>query len=126
MPSAPVAPRPSALDGLVLPENAPRSVVVVVGNNENGILRSVAQDFMGLLPAHGLTPHYVDMNSPGWTDHIAGLLAEGVLFAWGPAGVGARMPHPDGVLWDVLRVPFISVLADSPSWMPANHHVPSR
>ena len=117
---------PSALDGLVLPDDAPRTVIALVGENENGILRGVSQDFMALLAPHGLDAHVLSMSGPNWVSDLAALLDKGVLFAWGPAGAGARLPHPDGLMWDVLRVPFISVLADSPAWLPANHHVPSR
>ena len=124
---APAGPtRPSALDGLSLPAGAPRTVVALVGENENGILRSVSQDFMDLLAPHGLDPQVISMSGPNWLSQLVELLDKGVLFAWGPAGAGARLPHPDGPLWDVIRTPFISVLADSPSWMPPNHHVPSR
>ena len=118
--------RPSALDGLCLPNGAPRRVVALVGENENGILRSVSQDFMDLLTPHGLDPHVISMTGSGWLADLLALLDQGVLFAWGPAGVGARLEHPDGPLWDVIRTPFISVLADSPAWMPGNHHVPSQ
>ena len=118
--------RPNALDGLVLPADAPRAVVALVGENENGILQSVSADFMALLRPHGLEPHVVSMGDPDWLSGLMRLLDRGVLFAWGPAGVGARLAHPDGPLWDVVRTPFISVLADSPAWMPPNHHVPAR
>ncbi len=118
--------RPSALDGLALPADAPRTVLALVGENENGILRSVSQDFMELLRPHGLEPHVVSLSGADWLPDLMRRLERGVLFAWGPAGVGARLAHPDGPLWDVIRTPFISVLADSPAWMPPNHHVPSR
>ena len=123
---APTPPRPSALDGLRLPEGAPRSVAVLVGENENGILRSITGDFMSLLPAHGLDSHCISLCDPGWRAQLDDLIAEGLLFVWGAAGVGARLPHADGLLWDAIQVPFISALADSPCWMPKNHHVPSR
>ncbi len=130
MPHQPAAtvrqPVPNALAGLCLPADAPRTIVAIVGDNENGTLRTVSQDFMGLLPAHGFDPHVIELSDPIWLDRLGSLLQNGVLFAWGAAGAGARLPHPEGLLWETLRVPFISVLADSPCWMPANHHVPSR
>ena len=118
--------KPSALDGLQLPAGAPRTVVALVGENENGILRSVSQDFMSLLPPHGLDTQVITMAGPHWLPRLVELLDQGVLFAWAPAGAGCRLPHPDGLMWDVIRTPFISVLADSPAWMPGNHHVPSQ
>ena len=45
------------------------------------------------------------------------------MLAFGQAGVGGRLLNADGVLWDALRVPFISVLADSPSQLPTNHQI---
>ncbi len=118
--------RTTALDDLDLPDGAPRAVVALVGENENGILRSVSQDFMGLLSKHGLSGHVVDLTDHCWLPDLTDLVNRGVLFAWGSAGVGARLQHRNGSLWDAVKVPFVSVMADSPCWMPANHHVPSR
>ena len=116
----------TALDGMVLPPGAPRTVVALLGENENGILRSLCRGFMDLLPPYGLAGHIVDMRAPGWEAELAGHVERGLLFAWGSAGVGARMPKGDGLLWDAAGVPFISVMSDSPCIMPANHAVPSR
>ncbi len=122
----PTARRATALDGLDLPAGAPRTVVAIIGENENGILRSTSEAFMDLLPPHGLTGRVVDLGNPNWLDELSALLDRGVLFAWGCAGIGARIPHGDGLLWDAVQVPFVSVLADSPCIRPANHNVPSR
>ena len=62
--------------------------MALVGENENGILRSVSQDFMDLLTPHGLDPHVISMTGSGWLADLLALLDQGVLFAWGPAGVG--------------------------------------
>jgi hypothetical protein len=48
-----------------------------------------------------------------------------VLFAWGYAGVGARLSFNGRNLWTTTGIPFISVLADAPFIMPINHHVSS-
>ena len=118
--------RATALDGLDLPAGAPRTVVAIIGENENGILRSTSEAFMDLLPPHGLNGRVVDLANPNWLDKLSVLLERGVLFAWGAAGIGARIPHGGGLLWDAVRVPFVSVLADSPCIRPTNHNVPSR
>ncbi|WP_426955158.1 glycosyltransferase family protein [Muricoccus radiodurans] len=100
-------------------------VVAVIGQNENGILRESASRFMELLRPLGVAGHVLDLFRPDWPATLDALLQERVLFAWGPAGVGAHLPLEGGNLWDALRVPFISVLADHPCIMPRNHHVPA-
>ena len=119
-------PSPSALDGLQLPGSLPRTIVAFVGENENGILRRVTAEMMEIVRPHGLVGHVIDFSDPAWADELRGLLEAGVLFAWSAAGVGARLNPGGQLLWDAVSVPFVSVLSDSPSWMPANHHVPSQ
>ncbi|MBM9403561.1 hypothetical protein JUN65_18475 [Gluconacetobacter azotocaptans] len=43
--------------------------------------------------------------------------------AWGHAGVGARLELQGKNLWDAIKVPFVSVLADPPCWIPHNHFI---
>ena len=116
---------PTALDDLVLPPGAPCIVLAFVGENENGSLRVGSQAFMDLLPPVGLTGHVIDLCRPGWMAELRSYIDRGVLFAWGAAGVGARISDGAGLLWESERTPFISVMADSPCIMPTNHHVAS-
>ena len=114
------------LEDLRLPSSLPRHVLAFVGQNENGILRTHSNDLLELLRPHGFTGQVIDLSSPIWADDLRQALDAGVLFAWGAAGIGARLRPGDQSLWDSVQVPFISLLSDSPAWMPANHHVPSR
>ena len=114
------------LDDLHLPPELPRTILAFVGQNENGILRRHSQDFIDLAEPYGLTGHIIDVSGPDWPDQLRGLLEGGVLFAWGAAGIGARLRPGGAPLWDAVKVPFISMLSDSPSWMPANHRVASE
>ncbi|MBB2155931.1 hypothetical protein HLH33_06345 [Gluconacetobacter diazotrophicus] len=41
--------------------------------------------------------------------------------AWSHAGIGANIDHQGKNLWDTIKVPFVSVLADPPCAMPQNH-----
>ena len=118
--------RSPGLDGLRLPPDLPRHVLAFVGENENGILRVHSKDLIDLLRPHGLTGQVIDMASPSWAEELQRAIEAGVLFAWGAAGIGARLRVGPELLWDSVGVPFVSLLSDSPSWMPANHHVPSR
>lgn len=113
------------LDDLHLPPGLPRTVLAFVGQNENGILRRHSQDFIDLVEPYGFTGHILDLSGLDWPEQLHDLLAQGVLFAWGAAGIGSRLSPGGALLWDAVGVPFISMLSDSPSWMPANHHVPS-
>jgi len=100
------------------------NVVAIIGENANGILDVQSHRFLALLPA-GLTGHVLHLSDPEFPARLDALLRDGIRFAWGYAGVGARLEVRGRNLWDDLTVPFISVLADAPFIMPANHHVRS-
>lgn len=100
------------------------NVVAIVGENANGILDVQSQRFLDLLPA-GLTGHVLRLSDPGFLAQLDALLRDGIHFAWGYAGVGARLTLGGRNVWEAAEVPFISVLADAPFIMPANHHVRS-
>ena len=103
-----------------------RHVVAFVGENENGILASFSQAIMEPLGPMGLQGHLIDLHDPGWADRLQPLAREGIAFAWGSAGIGARLDVGGENLWEMLQVPFISTLADTPSQLLANHRVASR
>lgn len=100
------------------------NVVAIVGENSNGILDVQSRRFMDLLPA-GLTGHVLCLSDPGFLTRLDALLQNGIRFAKGYAGVGARLAVGGRNVWEAAEVPFISVLADAPFIMPANHHVRS-
>ena len=81
---------------------------------------------MDLLTPHGLNGHVVNCHAEGWRGQVQGLLDQGILFAWGAAGIGASLKVNDVSFWDKTGIPFISVLADTPCQLPANHHVAAR
>ncbi|MBP0494465.1 hypothetical protein [Roseomonas indoligenes] len=101
-------------------------VVTFIGENENGILAELNGAFMRRLEPMGLQGHVIDLHQPGWTDRLLPLARDGIALAWGSAGIGATLSAGEGNLWDMLQVPFISVLADTPCQLPANHLVASR
>ncbi len=100
------------------------NVVALVGENANGILEVQSRRFMALLPA-GLHGHVLRLSDPGFVTQLHALMAQGILFAWAYAGVGARLEIGGRNLWEGAEVPFISVLADAPFIMPVNHRVRS-
>jgi len=100
------------------------NVVAIVGENANGILDVQSQRFLDLLPA-GLTGHLLRLSDPRFLTRLDALMQDGIRFAWGYAGVGARLAVGGRNVWEAAEVPFISVLADAPFIMPANHHVRS-
>ncbi len=110
---------------LRLPASLPRAIVAFVGQNENGILRAHSDDFMELAKPYGLTGTVIDLNDPAWADQLRAQLEQGLLFAWGHAGVGSQLKIGEQSLWDAVKVPFVAMHSDSPSWMPANHRVES-
>lgn len=102
------------------------NVLAFVGQNENRILEVVARQFLDLLEPYGIQGHVIDLHDPEWTRRLETLIKEGILFAFGSAGVGAALTLHDKNLWDAIQVPFISSLADNPAQMPANHRIGAR
>jgi hypothetical protein len=114
-------------DGSTDPAASGNNIILAfIGENENGILRSTSEDFMALLHPHGFSGHIINLAEPEWYEQLCGFLDQGVLFAWGPAGIGADVRVEGVSLWDRVRVPFISVMADTPCQLPKNHHVAGR
>lgn len=103
-----------------------RNVVAFVGEDENGTIRAVSLGLMQDLPAFGLAGHVINVNEPDWTFRLQALAQEGILIGWGVAGIGANLTLSDQNFWEMLRVPFISALADPPCWLPHAHRPPSR
>ena len=102
------------------------NVVAFVGENENGILADLARSFMAPLEGWGLRGHVIDLHDATWSSRLQSLASQGIAFAWASAGIGADLRLGAESLWDALRIPFVSVLADTPCQLPANHHVASR
>ena len=102
-----------------------RTVIAFVGENSNNILGCQSQRFSALLSAMGLEGHVVRLCQSDTAERIAELLQGDVAWAWGYAGVGARLTLQGAPLWSALRIPFVSVLADAPYIMPTNHRVES-
>src|SRR5215469_15084351 len=102
------------------------NVVAFVGQNENRILEVVARQFLDLLKPYGILGHVIDLYDPNWTHQLEPLIKEGIIFAFGSAGIGAGLTLNDKNLWDAIQVPFISSLADHPAQMPANHRIDAR
>ena len=102
------------------------AIVGFVGQNENGILNHLTQGLMRLLEPQGYQGHLIDLSDPDWPARLDDVLKQGVAMAWGHAGVGAKLEIEGKCLWDLLKIPFISVLADPPCWLPGNHHVESE
>lgn len=102
------------------------AIVAFVGQNENGILRHLSHGLMALLEPHGYQGHILDLADPAWTTRLDQLVQRGIAMAWGHAGVGAKLDVNGKCFWDLVKVPFVSVLADSPCWRPCNHSVESN
>ncbi|MBV8911943.1 MAG: hypothetical protein JOZ05_02750, partial [Acetobacteraceae bacterium] len=112
-----------SLAGLDLPASLPRRLVAIIGENENGALRALSQSYLDVATPYGFTGEIIDLREDNWSDRLREQLQQGLLLAWGQAGVGARITHGDRLIWDTARVPFISVMADSPCQKPMNHRV---
>ena len=102
-----------------------KTVVALVGENANGILEAQSRRFLDRLAPLGYEGHVLRLFEADFADRLRGLLAGGIDFAWGYAGVGARLAMDGQNLWSATSTPFVSVLADPPYMMPTNHHVAS-
>ncbi len=101
-------------------------VVAITGENANGILECQSQRFLDLMRTMGLEGRLLRMGDPDFIVQLHQALQDGIRFAWGYAGVGAGLAGDGRSIWDIAKVPFISVLADAPYIRPSNHNVPSR
>lgn len=105
---------------------AHKTIVSFVGENENGILRQLSHDLMQTLKPYGFVGHVIDLTQSDWIQQFDILLHKGVYMAWGHAGIGARLEVNGKSLWDAIKVPFISLLADPPCAILQNHKIQSR
>ncbi|MFT8419201.1 MAG: hypothetical protein ABF636_10300 [Acetobacter sp.] len=104
----------------------PRNIVAFVGENENNILRQFSFDFMSFLDPSKYKPHVIDLWDKNWLPKFSALAEEGIAMAWSHAGIGSGMDVNNENIWDTLKIPFVSVLADPPSWCTKNHFIRSR
>ncbi|MFT8720674.1 hypothetical protein [Acetobacter sp.] len=102
------------------------NIVALIGENENGILRELSSGLMRTIEQDGYKGHIIDLYQPDWFANFLDIARSGIAMAWGHAGVGARLSHEDENIWEFLKIPFVSVLADPPGRMPLNHYIRSR
>lgn len=100
-------------------------VLAITGQNANGILECQSQRYLDLIGTMGHGTLLLRMADPAFSAKLRDAAAEGIVFAWGYAGVGAQLEVNGRNFWDLAEAPFISVLADAPYIMPRNHLVPS-
>lgn len=105
---------------------AHKTIVSFVGENENGILRQLSHDLMRQLEPEGFSGHVIDLGRSDWLQQFSPLLQKGIYVALGHAGIGAGLEINGQSLWDAVKVPFVSIMADPPSAVPQNHAVKSR
>ena len=105
---------------------AHKIIVSFVGENENGILRQLSHDLMKQLEPAGFSGHVIDLGKPDWLQQFSPLLQKGIYVALGHAGIGAGLEINGQSLWDAVKVPFVSIMADPPSAVPQNHSVKSH
>lgn len=98
-----------------------KNIVAFIGENENGILREASLDIMKPLAARGLSGHVININAPNWPELLAPIVDDGILMAWGLAGIGSELGNKGMNLWESLRVPFVSCMADCPCYFPTRH-----
>lgn len=103
-----------------------QNIVALVGQNENEVLKVVAGQIMDLMKPYGIQGHVIDLYDQQWSKKFEALAADGILFAWASAGIGAKLTVNGRSLWDIIRVPFISALADHPAQMPPNHRTQAK
>jgi len=103
-----------------------KNIIAIVGQNENDALAVAARDVMALMKPFGFDGHVVSLYDANWSAQFNDIVRAGIVFVWANAGVGARMYQEGKIVWDVAKIPFISVLADQPGMMPDNHHINSR
>ncbi|BBC79983.1 hypothetical protein Absy_008_149 [Acetobacter orientalis] len=106
--------------------NTPRNIVAFVGQNENNILRQFSLEFMSFLDPAQFKTHVINLMDTNWLAQLEPLTREGIFMAWSHAGIGAGLGNETEILWDQLKVPFVSVLADPPCWCVKNHFLRSR
>lgn len=104
----------------------PRNIVAFVGQNENNILRQFSLDFMSFLDPARFSTHVINLYDPDWITQFGRLSDEGIAMAWSHAGIAALLENNNEIIWDTLKIPFVSVLADPPSWCVRNHFIRSR
>src|SRR5262249_48745799 len=101
-------------------------MVAFVGPNAYGILADASRAFLELARSRDIVGHLFVLSEPGLSEAMAPLIKDGLVCCFGYAGYGATMRLGDRSAWDVLKVPFVSVLADPPYWNPEAHQVASR
>lgn len=110
----------------------PKYILAFVGENENDALAVNCADFLRATTPPGLDWRVINVFDKEWTKQLGDAVNAGIAFAWGCAGIGCDVSIVDKKtgskrnMWDTLRVPFISVLADQPAHVPRNHRVPAR
>lgn len=103
-----------------------QNIVTFVGENENRVLRITNGQLMDMVRPYGIEGHVIDLHDPDWAKQLEPLIRQGIVFAFGSAGIGAALSSEGKNLWDTIQVPFISCLADHPAQMPANHNIQAR
>lgn len=103
-----------------------QNILAFVGENENGTLRDVSLSFMSTAEPYGVKGHLIDLMEPNWAAKAESVIREGVLVAFGFAGIGSLIELNGRNFWDAIGVPFISILSDPPAWLPQAHKPDGR
>ncbi len=109
------------------PSDSRPMVFGFVGQDRNAVNTGVSHGIGLQLQSFGFEVATINLSQAGASDTFAALAKDRTIaFAFGFQGVGARLTHPSGQnLWQMLKVPFVSLLFDHPCYMPDNHKVDS-
>jgi hypothetical protein len=97
-------------------------IIAFVGENANGILRWWTQEILNRLTAHGFDGALIDLRDPDWVPTLSAELDKGAPpFCFSFQGMGMNLAVDGKNFWEAGNIPFLSVMGDSPCYMPRLH-----
>jgi hypothetical protein len=102
-------------------------VLSLIGQNANGALATATQATSLFWQSYGYASAVIDLHHPDSSQQILQQVrTRRPAFVTSLAGIGASLSHQGVNLWDILQLPFLSMLFDHPCYLPERHKINSR
>ncbi|MDP9127366.1 MAG: hypothetical protein M3N08_03770 [Pseudomonadota bacterium] len=105
----------------------PQAIIGFVAQNANNVLHAFSGGHNFQFEKAGYATTIINLLAPDCYEQLGAFARQhDILFGYGYAGIGAHLRADDGLFWDKLKIPFLSLLYDHPFYHPALHKAPSQ